>query len=276
MRDTEQYAGKSIVSHALVILPAVALGVLGMLGTGVRSMLWGQQIAAYVIFALLACVLRKAARKVSPAVWIAVLYAFLAATLLFPAVGGAKRWLDLGIFNVHAAMLVLPAMLILLSHTACAWPLLLCTAGVLCIQPDLAQLAAFAAASLVILWQNRKRYGWSVLCAAAQAAMVVICLRIPTEIESVSYSEGILMMLGELSPLLLPIGVFALVLIPGAWGYRFFKARSLWMLSLTVYYVMIILFGLTGEYPMPFMGFGLSPIVGYWLAVLLIPDAEEK
>lgn len=63
-------------------------------------------------------------------------------------------------------------------------------------------------------------------------------------------------------------GVAALALIPGHFLYQFMKNRSTTMLGLTIYYAVTILFSLTGEYPVPFMGYGLSPIAGYWLALI--------
>ena len=68
----------------------------------------------------------------------------------------------------------------------------------------------------------------------------------------------------------------ALAAVPAFWGWRFFRERKVWMLSLAVYQAVMILFGLSGQYPIPFMGFGLSPIVGYGLAQLFAPDAARN
>ena len=60
---------------------------------------------------------------------------FLLASLLGAGAGGAKRWVNLVVFNVNAAMLVLPALLVLLDGMRHVW-LLLFASAVLCIQPD--------------------------------------------------------------------------------------------------------------------------------------------
>lgn len=261
---------------ALAILPAVTLGILGMILTGISPVLWGQQAAAFLLCVLCVGPMRRAAPKVSLSILAPATMMVLASSLLGADVGGAKRWIDLGIFNVNAAFLILPMLLVLLSsmHGAALWGL--CIAGILCIQPDVSQLSAFTAASLPLLWRNGKKCRWLLPYAAIQIVLLAICLHIPTAIDPLPHCEGVLIMLGELSPFLLLAGALSLVMIPMIWGYHFLKVRGRWILCLTIYYTVTILFGLTGEYPMPFMGFGLSPIVGYWFAALFSPDAENK
>lgn len=179
------------IACVLAIMPAVLLGIAAMIFGGVSPVLWGQQIAALVVVLLLTALARHTRWKIPAVVWAGVLLVILAAALFGPEAGGVRRWVKLGPFNVNAAMLVLPSMLVLLGETACFYPLL----------------------------------------AAA--------------------------------------GCAALTLVPAFWGWRFCRERKAWQLSLAVYEAVMILFGLTGQYPVPFMGFGLSPIVGYGLFCLL-------
>ena len=260
-----------IIRYAMVILPAAALGIVAMVCSGVSAARWGQQAAAVLVFALLGIVPKRIARRIPAGLWTVFLLLCLAATLLGAEAGGARRWLDLGVFNVHAAMLVLPAMIILLANVRCFFPLMLCIAIILSMQPDLSQLLAFAAAVLPLLWRSRDKRVWGMLSVLVLAALVMICIHIPTSIEPVPYSEGVLAMLGEVSWLMAAAGMLSLAMIPVLWIYRFSKEREVWMLSLGVYYMIIILFGLSGEYPVPFVGFGLSPIAGYWLAYWFMP-----
>lgn len=259
-----------VLRCALVILPAVCLGVLAMLCAGVSPMLWGQQAAAWMIFALLAWPLRCAIKRVSASMMSVTLLILLAVSLLGEEVDGARRWLDLGIFNVNTAMLILPSLLVTLYSTKCPYPFLLGTAVVLCVQPDLSQLMAFSVAVLPLLWHRRNERLWMAACLVALAALAIRCLLVPVSVEPVEYSEGILAMLGELSPFLLFTGVIALAAIPVVFVYHFFRLGGLHLLSLAAYYALTLLFVLSGKYPVPFMGFGLSPIAGYFLALALV------
>lgn len=257
------------IASVLVIVPAVLLGIAAMIFGGVSPMLWGQQTAALVLVLLLTALARHTRWKIPAVVWAGMLLVILAAALFGPEAGGVRRWVKLGPFNVNAAMLVLPSMLVLLGETACFYPLLLCAAAILSIQPDASQMTALAVAAVPLLWRGRKNKGGTLLSAALLALLIIYCLRMPLAVESVPYSEGVLAMLGGISPLLAAAGCAALTLVPAFWGWRFCRERKAWQLSLAVYEAVMILFGLTGQYPVPFMGFGLSPIVGYGLFCLL-------
>lgn len=254
----------------LIILPAVILGMVVMIVGGVSPVLWGQQLAAFAVFALL-CLLRRAAQRVPSIVWILVLLAGLVSTLFFSAVGGAKRWLDLGPLNINAAMLVIPALLLLIGNMKRPHLFVILVAAVLCLQPDLSQLAAFSLGILPILWKQRKNVCWAIVSLVLLVLFAIRCINTSVELESVAYCEGILRMVGEISPLLMMVGGVALALIPGYFIYRVFRTRSTVMLGLAIYYAVAILFSITGEYPVPFMGFGISPIAGYWLVLVMIP-----
>lgn len=263
-----QRTGRWRLEQAGLIFPAVALGVLAMIHGGVPPVLWGQQIAAFFVFALLANGLRHAGRRAPAAAWTALLLLVLALSLLGEEAGGARRWLDLGIFHVHAAMLTLPALIAALCVTACPHPVLLGAAVVLSIQPDLAQLTAFSAAAVVIIVRCRRTRLWCMGSLLMLAGLVFWCVGKPVALEPVPYCEGILAMLGDVSPLLKTAGIISLAAIPAGFVIGFLKEKQLALLSLSVYYAVLMLFVLSGNEPTPFMGFGLSPIAGYFLIFL--------
>jgi hypothetical protein len=271
--ECENKLWNNILHDALIILPAVVLGMVAMIVGGISSVLWGQQVIAFAVFALLG-LLRRAVRRIPSIVWISVLLAGLVSTLFFPAVGGAKRWLDLGLLNVNVAMLALPALLLLVSNMKRSHLFVLLVAAVLCLQPDLSQLAAFSLGVLPILWKWRKNVCWTIASLVLLMLFAIRCINTPVELESIAYCEGILRMVGEISPLLMIAGGIALALIPVYFIYRFSKTGSTVMLGLAIYYAVTILFSITGEYPVPFMGFGLSPIAGYFLAYLFMTQEE--
>lgn len=90
-----------------------------------------------------------------------------------------------------------------------------------------------------------------------------------------SLALGVLAMLGEISPVLMAAGVLSLALIPAFWMVGFRRKRNIQMLSLAIYYAVITFFAMSGAYPMPLMGFGLSPIAGYWLACVFVTESVK-
>lgn len=261
-RDSEFF--KSI----LLVLPAIVLGAVAMIHGGVSPLLWGQQIAALAAFALLARLLWRPAIRVPGAAWCAVLLITLASTLCFEGIDGARRWLHLGVLSVNAAHLTLPALLVVLCRIKHPHPAMAATAVILCLQPDMSTLTAFCAASLVVLLRRNKMTLWTAACIILFIVLLVRCALVPITIEPVSYCEGILAMLSEISPLLAAVGFASLAAIPAFFLLRFLRLHDMPALCLCVYYALTLLFALSGEYPAVFMGFGLSPIGGYFMGLL--------
>ena len=147
-------------------------------------------------------------------------------------------------------------------------------AAVLCVQPDFSQLTAFSLSILPILWLRRHHVGWLMASLIFLGACLIRCAGMPVELEPAAYCEGILAMLHNFSPLMQVIGWLALALIPICFLVRFFRRKEVGKLCLAIYYAVVILFSITGEYPVPFMGFGLSPIAGYWLMHVFAPERD--
>ena len=267
MNTADRHSEKeAITKTALVILPAVLLGVFAMIAGHEPPVRWGLQIAAWLLFALAAWLLRRFAVRVPAYIWGILFLILQAATLFGHGADGVRRWLDLGMISINASMLVLPALLVVLCRMKTPYPFMICTAAVMCFQPDLSQLAAFCAGALPLVWRRGAKRIWQAGTTLCFCILAGICLFIPADIPPAPYSEGILTMLGNISAIWMAAGWAALLIIPLFFGYGYCKKKSLPLLCLAFYYLVTILFVLNGSYPVPFMGFGLSPIAGYWLA----------
>lgn len=264
---------RELISAALLIAPAVALGVLAMILHGLSPALWGQQIAAWAAFALLAWPAKRAAARISARVWSVLLLLFLAASLMGQEAGGARRWVNLGIVHANAAHLVLPALLTVLCRVKNPLPALLGAAAILSFQPDLMQMTAFLAASAPLLRRLEDKQLWGSILILGLLA--VRCLNAPTALEPLSYCEGILDILAQTLPLLKTIGWVALAAVPVILLIGFAEEGERRLLSVAIYYAVSILFAASGESPVLFMGFGLSPIAGYYLAYVCHGAAER-
>ena len=263
-------ARKSEFIAAFIPLPAILLGVLAMVRHQVSPVLWGQQVAAAVLFTMILWVSHAAVLRVPRAAWAAALVLPLFAVFAFPAAGGARRWIDLGLLNVNAAMLTLPALLMVLSGMERPLPALLLAAAALCLQPDLSQLTALTFGALPILFHPRRKPLLSSVVLALLLGLCFLCAARPVSLEPLDYCEGVLDLLDGVSPALYAAGALSLILIPLFFLFYFVCQGSAALLSLAAYYAAAILLGVTGVYPTPFMGFGLSPIAGYFLALLLL------
>lgn len=261
-------------------LPALAVGILVMRASGVPATAWGQNLAACVIGILLCFALaRPRASRRGEAGWVAagvLALGCLAATWLDPGVQDVHRWLRLGPVRLHAGALVLPVVLAALAGLERAGRrhvstlLSIATALLLALQPDAAQATAFAAAAVVLLLpRNRaERHAWIRLVPLLALAGLSWLRRDP--LAPVPHVEGIVGLAMELGTGWGAAAVASLLLLP----VPFFAARrqgdGRMALAIGTYVVVTILAPAVAHFPVPVLGQGASPIIGYFAVIGLL------
>lgn len=181
--------------------------------------------------------------------------------LLLPG-AGPHRWLGAGGFRLYVASAVLPSTLLLVPQVRHAWGALYVALAALVAQPDASQATAFALAGLVVLlraplpWTARVGIGLGLLGSA------VLAWSRPDPLQPVSYVEGVLVLAQQVGPLALGLALVALALPLVA----LVRAGQL---AIAVYYAAVMFFAYRQLTPMPLLGFGVGPILGYFGAVAL-------
>lgn len=199
----------------------------------------------------------------------------LAATFAAPGSMGVHRWIPMGPLTLHAAAICLPLLIAALGPLDAFgakprwWPLLLTIAAamLLFVQPDAAQATAFGAAAVTLLIASaqRARLAWAAALVIAALAGWTWTRHDP--LAPVSYVEGIVGLARQSGPAWLVASIAALAVMPlpffvGPSGSHSGVARALGL-----YGCVCILAPLAGYFPVPLLGFGLSPIVGYFVAL---------
>ena len=82
--------------------------------------------------------------------------------------------------------------------------------------------------------------------------------------------EGILTLLHEQSVLLYVAGIQSLLLVPVSMVIRGIRKKRKTWTGVGLYYALIILSAFFGSFPVPFMGYGASPILGYSIVICLL------
>ncbi len=263
--------------------PALILGVLLMHQHRVAPAIWGQNLIAGLLLTLLCAGLSFVPRRPSMRFWPTIVAAGAIALLLatFADAGseGVYRWLRLGPFRFHAAAICLPVLIVALGDDrssadskSAGWlsPLLGVGAmALLALQPDAAQATAFAGALLILLFSRRRPPGavWS------GALLTVVCViwawKGPDPLLPVRYVEGIVGLAAQSGALWLVASLASLALLP----LPFLSARrtdgswSFTAVALAVYFCLEVVMPWLGCFPVPLLGFGLSPIIGYFAAL---------
>ena len=257
---------------AAILVPCV-LGIVGMINDGIPVRIWMQNPIYIAVFAFVACMgmnVRIPARAV-----VAVSALLIALTFLGQDIGGVHRWLSLPGFTLNAGAAVLPASIIALRRLADERRTWWCLggaasiAGMLYMQPDAYQLLAFALPVLALLIGGdfHKALKWSV-----SGILVLLTLLSWLHLDTLvpaSHTEGILTLLRKQSMLLYIAGILSLLPVPAGLvisGIR--ENRKSWT-DIGLYYAMMSIAALSGRFPVPFMGYGASPILGYFIMIWL-------
>lgn len=273
MQGVTRRPGGLLLLFGAVSLAAVLTGAYVCAVSDVPTSSWIRNIVAWAVGAALAVGIARIARpgfsNVAP--WAAPVV--LLATLVSPDQEGVHRWIDLGPLHINVAMLLLPAAIVALAVSAekrLPWIAILLSLGVLAFQPDASQATTLAVVGgmVAMLAAKQPLIRWGVPVVAA--ALAVAAWLQPDPLQPVAEVEGIVGLALSVSPLLAELAVLLLVAVAAVPALG---TKRLAGLALSLCFLLWAIMPLLGAYPVPFVGVGMSPILGGWLGVGLLAAA---
>lgn len=197
----------------------------------------------------------------------------------FPGPSEVHRWIVLGSININVSMIVLPIVLFCLHQLLHEKKILhgvvlfAAVATILGFQPDAGQASAFAIAALVIFFRNKMNS--KIRAAAVLISIVTVGLawnRVDL-LEPVEYVEDIFYLMASLGPVgfIGMIGISLLLFVPFVF-MSLKRIETVRTLSITfiVYLSTALVITEFGHYPVPVMGAGASPVVGWFLMLSFV------
>ncbi|SES16478.1 hypothetical protein [Psychrobacillus sp. OK032] len=97
------------------------------------------------------------------------------------------------------------------------------------------------------------------------AVLVIVSWVFLDDLAPVPYVEHIILLVADLGNIWFIIGIFSLILL--LYPFFFYGKKNIISLSLGVYFLTTMLVTLFGNFPMPIMGYGTSPVIGYLIAI---------
>ncbi|MEH7075129.1 hypothetical protein [Neobacillus drentensis] len=257
------------------MLPAILIGTFAMVSNGVASSIWIQNILIWLLGTVLGSsyLFRNKKRKLSignllPTIVIIVLLVF---PFLFNGLDGVHRWLTFGPINIYVASIILPLLIIHLyklalnKHERYVIGLLFITLLILFFHPDAGQLTAFACAAAIILWKTISKWIIKFFSLTFIAVFVIISWIFLDDLEPVPYAEDIIFLVADLGTVWFILGILSLILLLCPFFLN--GNKNVISLSLGVYFLIAIIVTLFGNFPLPIMGYGISPVIGYFIAI---------
>ncbi len=189
----------------------------------------------------------------------------------------AQRWLNLGGLRIYLAACLLPSCLFLIDKVAqtasLRQPLIAFSSMIplaLAMQTDAAQATAFSAAILVLFWHRGFSLTQIVFLIAINLISLTLAWINEPSLNPVSYVEGVIQ-LASAHHLIAGIWtMLATLILPGGLAWLAWSRQHQGIAALALYYPCISGFAYAQLTPMPLLGFGASPIIGYFLLASLL------
>lgn len=258
-------------------LPAILLGLWLFHVTDVPRSVQVLQVVAAAAGSVVFFAAARVRRLTAPASaeWLALALALsLFIPLLADRHGGPERWIHVGSFRLYLAPVVLPVLLFMLGTLplrATVWHAgtVIAVALALVLQPDACQLTAFAVGVLALAASGTQlmlRVG----LLAVLAIGAVITWHLPDPIPPVRHVEGVFVVAEQLSLLALVAALASAALPVAALTWVAWSTRSVGPLAVAAYYATLYAQAPLLLTPVPLLGFGVGPILGYFLVAGMI------
>tara|TARA_R110002167_G_scaffold16688_9_gene64849 strand:+ start:2530 stop:3411 length:882 start_codon:yes stop_codon:yes gene_type:complete len=189
---------------------------------------------------------------------------------------GVNRWLDIGPLHINVAFVVLPMAVVALAWNRdrlSAWGLALAGLALLVVQPDASQATAFGLALVVVAVRAPVTVGLRIGTIAIATALVVASWLRPDPLAPVPEVEEIVGLAYAVMPLLAVLAVALIAttaLVPALVTRSSRPDIRIGGAALSVYCLATVGTTVFGAFPMPLLGIGMSPILGFWLGVGLL------
>lgn len=264
----------------LIPLPAIVIGSLAMYINNVSIIICSQNILGFIIAVLLSYLVSRKPKIIGSIFSIPISILLLLLTFLDSGLEDVHRWVSIGPIKFYIASIVLPILIMGLWRilkTKNWWIPAIISIGVsllLALQPDASQTTAFIIPMAIILFSNANNnyFRYSVL-GVLSLIIIFTWIHLDT-LPPVDYVEDIVKMLAEMGIVWFALGITSLVILP--LPFILFPPRNFMLLSicLGIYFIVVLISTLFGNFPVPLMGYGISPILGYFISIAWLINAK--
>lgn len=265
----------------LIPLPSILIGSLAMYINGVSTFIWSQNIFGLLIAVLLSDLVLRKTKIIDNVFTIPITMLLLLLTFLDLGLEGVHRWVTIGSIRFYIASIVLPILIMGLWRilkTTNWWIPALITIGVslvLALQPDASQTTAFIIPMAVILFSkaNNSYYRYSVL--GFLTLIIIFSWIYLDNLPPVAYVEEIVGMVANMGIVWFAFGIASLVILPLPFFLLPPRNAKVLSICLGIYFIIVLISTIFGSFPVPIMGYGISPILGYFIAIAWLINAKS-
>lgn len=266
----------------LIPLPTIIIGSMAMYRNDISIITWGQNIFGLILAMLLSYLVSRNHNFIDNTFTIPISILLLLLTFLDSGLQGVHRWVSIGPIRFYVASIVLPILIMGLwkiRKNTNWWISVIITTGVsllLALQPDASQTTAFIIPMAIILFSNTNKNYFRFSVLGVFSLIIAFTWIYLDTLPPVAYVEGIVKMVAEMGIVWFALGITSLVILP--LPFILFPARNNKLLSICLgtYFTVVMISTLFGNFPVPLMGYGISPILGYLIAIAWLINAKTE
>lgn len=243
---------------------------------------WAVHLIALVLAVALHFLLLRLPSRLTPfgLVLPLVCLCLMASTLAAQGLEGVRRWVSVGPLLLHLSSLLAPLLLVACAMVARSRPnysalLLLSAQALHLLQPDAGQGTAFGIAALFVPISARR----SISATVKLVLLVSVCGAwfLPDLLPPMPFVEDIVQRafsLGMLTGSSAILGLLVYALSP-LWSSDSATGGARLRQMLASYFALTVVVSAFGEFPVPLVGYGPSPLIGAFLGLAMLTRAER-
>ena len=260
----------------LTMFPAILIGVVAMYSNNIPTFIYAQNIVCFIFLGLLYFIVQKIKFKIpksDPLLGIVLSVLTLILTFIYTGVEGVHRWVSVGPLQLYVSVIVMPIILINLWNLlqkdkiffACVS--IICVSILLTLQPDASIMMAFCLSIIIILWKKVNRFIYFIMLGFLLGLTAITWIFLDG-LEPVLYVEGIFTLIANMGMISLIFGILSIVLMILPFFMISTKKNQGLSVCFGLYFIAIFASNLFGNFPVPLLGYGISPIVGYFISIV--------
>ncbi|GMQ57260.1 hypothetical protein AN1V17_16550 [Vallitalea sediminicola] len=267
----------------IVASPSVIIGAITMGSNNIPRMTFGQNIICLFFGWLISCYFISSKTEINKTVGkifiVLVLYVF---TFINLGIGGVHRWVSLGPIRLYLSSIFIPVLIIELwrllmkNRELVAVFITVVITILLILQPDASQLTAFAIPMIIILFNKFNKKIICYIIISLLSIGTIISWVFLDSLPAVSYVEEIISLVLNMGMIWFVLGIISLVILP--LPFIVFPKEGVELLSrcIGLYFIIVIITTFFGNFPVPLMGYGISPIIGYFIAITWLLKSNNE
>jgi hypothetical protein len=265
--NLEKFKNKTLL---LIPIPAMLMGINTMHYFDVPKNIWLINLVCTLILICIGLIINNL-KRFHHKYLVYFLLLLLALTFFDKGFMAVHRWISLGSIKLNIGLIITPILMIEINKIQNS-PLALLLSFILLLiflfQPDASQVTAFSISILLILWERIKITAVRYFALLVSLVSIISTWLFLDKLPPVEYVENILLMTNKMGVLSGIFSILSLILLPLPFFMKYPKECKTLSYALGIYFLLLIISTFFGNFPVMILGYGISPIIGYFTALI--------